>query len=496
MEYRLRGGTTWTPCTGTSVTGLAAGFYEVRLKATTSAFAGQTAPVTTRPVQFFKFSVETTAAGETFYLPSSGSLNGYNTAKTYDWTIDWGDGSSIQNVSGSSAPNSPGIGHTYAAAGTWQITIRPHGSDPESEDAWLGAFGFNSNTSGANIQANKNMVVSVDSPIHPLMTRTQAQLTSGEAPTDEWADTFYYCQNAAFTMGEGFRFSDEWDSITTVGDGFADFMFSFCSGAAFTMNEVFNLPQGITTVGADFAVSMFSWCSGAGFTMNDVFNLPQGITTAGNSFASAIFRKCSGEKFTMNEAFNLPEGITTAGNSFASSMFDYCDGEGFTMNEVFNLPQGITTVGSSFAFDMFRSCSGAAFTMNSGFNLPQGITTVGGNFAISMFSGCSGAAFTMNEAFNLPQGITTAGNYFVYDMFYNCSGAEFLVNAVFKFPKLNTIPSEAFGYTFSLGSDVTKIQTRTAASIINGNARPSSDRYTFSPAAAWTDYSSIDANWR
>lgn len=48
MEYRIKDDTAWTACpsSGTGVTGLAAGTYEVRLKATSSAPAGQTAEVT------------------------------------------------------------------------------------------------------------------------------------------------------------------------------------------------------------------------------------------------------------------------------------------------------------------------------------------------------------------------------------------------------------------------------------------------------------------
>jgi hypothetical protein len=229
------------------------------------------------------------------------------------------------------------------------------------------------------------------------MTRTQAQINSGEAPNYEWMYTFRGCQN--ITMGEGFRFSDEWNNITTVGDYFAVSMFYNCYGAAFTMNSVFNLPQNITTVGDSFASGMFSACSGTSFNMNSVFNLPQGITSAGDHFAYA------------------------------------------------------------------------------------------------MFCGCSGDAFTMNSVFNLPQGITTAGNYFAGYMFSNCSGAAFLVNTVFTFPGAGSFGTDAFNGTFALGSGA-KAQTRTAASIINDRAAPSGDMNTFGPAAAWSDYTTIDPNWR
>jgi hypothetical protein len=167
-------------------------------------------------------------------------------------------------------------------------------------------------------------------------------------------------------------------------------------------------------------------------------------------------------------------------------------GEGFRFSDEWD---GITAAGNSFATVMFSGCSGDAFTMNDAFNLPQGITTAGDYFAAYMFYGCFGADFTMNSDFNLPQGITTAGDFFASYMFLRCSGAGFLVNEVFKFPILSSIPSGAFSRTFSLGDGANK-QDRTAASIINGNGIPENDRYTFGPSAAWTDYSTIDANWK
>lgn len=46
MEYRPANQATWTPCTGSEVTGLAAGDYEVRKAATDSAFAGTSVKIT------------------------------------------------------------------------------------------------------------------------------------------------------------------------------------------------------------------------------------------------------------------------------------------------------------------------------------------------------------------------------------------------------------------------------------------------------------------
>ncbi|MCL2074626.1 MAG: hypothetical protein FWH18_11940 [Marinilabiliaceae bacterium] len=382
--------------------------------------------------EFFQFEV-TMSAGATFSIPLSGYLNGvWN--KPYNWNINWGDGTqqTIANTNSGAPQNSTssiGIPHTYSAVGVYTITITPNAST----DAWFAAFGFYNGTDGANIQSNKDMLTKVLSPITPLMTRTQAQLNAGTAPTSyEWAYTFWGCRY--ITMGQFFNFNNDWNNITTIGNYFAYYMFRDCSGTSFTMNEIFNLPSGIINVGANFASNMFNNCSGTSFTMNEIFNLPSGISTVGNEFAYYMFRDCSGSSFTMNEIFNVPSGITAVGNFFASSMFFDCSGSSFTMNEVFNLPSGITTVGDNFASGIFSGCSGTSFTMNEIFNLPSGITSAGDNFARSMFWLCSGTSFSMNEIFNLPSGITAVGNYFAYYMFNNCSGSSFTMNEIFNLP--------------------------------------------------------------
>ena len=404
--------------------------------------------------EYFRFEITTKAKGQTFAIPTGGYIGGHSdTNKTYNWNIDWGDGSEIENANGTQSKN--GIPHKYADAGKYIITITPAGSN----EAWLAAFGFaeskilvswalytyvggapgfssryKDNNIGANKTTNKEMVTKIISPLTPLMTRTYAQISGEEPPPrEEWAYTFYECVN--LTMDDKFTFSDEWNNIKNVGPYFAAYMFYNCSGYNFTMSPVFNLPQGIIIAGVDFAEYMFAGCHGNNFNMSPVFNLPQNITEAKWGFAERMFAGCYGSSFTMNQIFNLPQGITTTSQSFANSMFSYCSGSSFTMNSVFNLPQNVTEVDEWFAVGMFQ----------------------------------------------------------------NSYGSSFMVNDVFKFPLLPQSEFDKFGVfdrVFYGINNNAPVQKRTALSIINGNPLPKHFRETFSKNTVFSDVSEIDKNWR
>jgi uncharacterized repeat protein (TIGR02543 family) len=505
----------WLPADTYSLEGSKTNFLDKDILGTVLSTANATSPLivplSDSNADEFKFQV-TVADGQTFYIPTSSQTGGFG--KSYDWDIDWGDNSAIENKTQADSPNSynaDGIDHTYAAAGTYTITLSPHGST----EAWLGSFGFWVQTDGANAQVNKNLVTKVISPIKPNMTRTDAQIAGTiDPPTDEWMYTFYTCAN--LTMDNGFTFSPTaWEDITTVGDNFAFMMFNSCTndyftmgssfnlpqnlttvgnsfaafmfytsrGAAFNMNSIFNLPQDLETVGDSFAYGMFGNCYGTNFNMNSVFNLPQGLETVGNGFADSMFIICRGPAFTMNDVFNLPQDITTAGNRFAASMFYNASWTVFNMNDVFNLPQDLESVGNSFANSMFAYCRGI-FTMNDVFNLPQELETVGSSFAYGMFDYTFGDSFTMNSIFNLPQGITTIGNDFAANMFLRAGGSQFQVNNAFVFPELSSTDLNRPGVlekVFYVINANTPPQTRTIASIIKGNATPNDQKQTFGP---------------
>jgi hypothetical protein len=310
--------------------------------------------------EFFKFTVRTTTANEGFTIPTNGFLN-WNGNIPYNWNISWGD-DITETKNGSSADTFESASHIYSDAGDYQITITPNGST----DAWMGAFGFKNS-------GDKDKIISVDSALTLLMTRTHKQINNGKAPTYEWSRTFQGCQNPEFKMGPNFKFAAEWDAIKTVGDEFASSMFADCNGYEFTMNVAFNLPQNIKTVGKAFASNMFYGCRGGLFAMNDVFNLPQGISTVGEAFVVSMFTDCNGDAFTMNGVFDFPQNITTKKNSFAMYMFKNCNGAGFNVNEKIKIPNRVT---GDFSFDgIFNLGEGAATQTRTAVDIISGAAT-------------------------------------------------------------------------------------------------------------------------
>ena len=274
----------------------------------------------------FEFTIDTrqtntglSGTSDTFSIPTSkANVN-------YDWAIDWGDGTK-ERATGTGANASDGIPHVYATPGRYDIRIEPIGS----QTAWLHAFGFWNNTSGANATSNKQKVVMPSSPLTPAMFATN----------DIASYMFCGCNGVGFTMGDKFGFSKDWDDVTSVGGNFCTRMFDSCSGAAFTMSETFNIPQNIKTSGTNFLSNMFTSCSGAAFTMNSVFNLPTALSTIGTNMLFYAFSGCIGNSFTMNDVFCIPETLQLPTNmsGFLANTFYGCKGSAFQVNDIFKFP--------------------------------------------------------------------------------------------------------------------------------------------------------------
>jgi hypothetical protein len=127
----------------------------------------------------------------------------------YDWNINWGDGTAAERKTGTGASTSARIAHTYSAAGQYQITITPAGSTT----GWFKAFGFSDNTSGANVQTNKNKVVSPDTSITVGMFAVPGATNVGNDVCQSWFDS---CKGKNLRLRADFRFAADWNILETV----------------------------------------------------------------------------------------------------------------------------------------------------------------------------------------------------------------------------------------------------------------------------------------
>ena len=398
--------------------------------------------------QVFRLTIQIPADGLAFIIPTSGALNGLDTAKPFNWNIDWGNGF-VGTEFGVSSENG-GVGSSYEKAGVYTITITPNGST----EAWLAAFGFGNSLagSGANDPANKVMLIGVPCALTPEMTRTDAQITGTALPPDfEWAMAFQFC--GSLVQAPTFA---GWENISSVGNYFARCMFFGCISLQ-QLPDGFNLPPSITSTGSEFAYGMFTLCTSL-VALPEGFNLPQSIISVGDSFAYGLFNECTRLE-ALPAGFNFPQGITEAPDLFAAGMFYDCTSLKI-LPDGFNLPQAMESAGNDFVIYLFDSCSSLA-TLPQGFSLPPNINTAGYNFASNMFHNAGSSTFQINDEFRLPVGLAA-----------DCTGA--------------------FGGAFQLSPDA-PVQLRSAASIIGGCPTPADARYTFD--SHFSDLPYIPVNW-
>ena len=199
----------------------------------------------------FAFTINTrldASGGLTGTTPNVFSIPTSNPSP-FNWTIDWGDGGATQTVSGTGASNSAGIPHTYSAPGEYRITILPNGT---AANGWFKAFGFWTNTNGANANPNKYKFRSINTPFTTMMRRNSSL-------PDSWDSSFARIFYGA-TNGLGIP-TGLFDSLnTTNGTSFSSMFADTFSDYAYN-STTGTIPTGLfdslnTTNGTDFG-SMF-----------------------------------------------------------------------------------------------------------------------------------------------------------------------------------------------------------------------------------------------
>lgn len=367
----------------------------------------------TQSTEFFSFTVNS-GSDSSFILPTA-HVSGQNT--TYNWKVDWGDGTITNEEGTGSFVNDTGISHTYPNANTnYQITISPQ----VEEYGWSKCFGFSQDgaiTSG--VQTNRDKLISLDTPFTLKMT----------------------CQN------------DEGLAILQFGAA----MFENCT----KLSDISScyLPEGIINANDSFCARMFTNCKS--LTTLGNFTLPQSITETLGGFCTCMFMDCT--SLTNLGSFNLPQNMVgDAKYMFLYAMFER-DTALTTLNNL-QIPQGITKVGDQSFYGMFADCTSLSNIGN--LSIPRGITQVGTEFCSGMFLRTK-ALTSLPETFKMPLNISKiVGNDFVSMMFQE-SGittlpSDFAINVsessigdnfmyqMFALSNITSIPS-----TFTLPSNIT-----------------------------------------
>jgi hypothetical protein len=262
-------------------------------------------------LEFMSFTLDLIVQYLTWRIPTVALSP--NLTNTYDWDIDWGDGSTQRATGTSVYQSAAGVSHNYALPGEYTVTVRPH--NPASTK-WFAAY-CPTDVLDYYDDIRRWSVIAIDGNITWRATRSSLS----DTPAYEFGCWFYQFTRLA-SMGQ-FNLPQD---LTTVGDYFCYFMFQQCNGSAFSMNSVFNLPQDITTVSHSFCYGMFQQCDGSAFSMNSIFQLPQGILTVELYFCAWMFYLCSGTAFNVNSVFQLLQNVTSIGPTYHYRTFHRCSG--------------------------------------------------------------------------------------------------------------------------------------------------------------------------
>jgi hypothetical protein len=213
------------------------------------------------------FSI-TVNGGGLFNLQTRGVNGTTSTYQSYNWIIDWGDGTT-QTVSGTGTSSS-GIPHTYASSGNHIIIIKPNGT---ATQGWLNAFGCSSTDA-----TNPVKITAINAPITELMKtmttygyRHVFQGCTGLTTIPENllpATTLAsYCYQNMFHSCTGLTTipANLLHSATLADNCYRD-MFTACTGLTFIPN---NLLSTTTTLPTNCYQNMFNNCSG----LTDIGNI-------------------------------------------------------------------------------------------------------------------------------------------------------------------------------------------------------------------------------
>ena len=299
-------------------------------------------------------------------------------------SIDWGDGSTLDTVTGTSLTSNKYVGHTYAVAGKYTIKISVDSGSftfVQGSSNYAGLFSDHAGYTRGMKYSISAIAVRLGSSITTLGScsfincYSLSSITIPDSVTVMSNDVFYNCYSlSSITIPDGVTsisanlFQNCYalssitipDGVTSI-DGYA---FQNC----YSLNSI-TIPDGVTSIGNN----AFQYC----FPLTSI-TIPDGVTSIGSS----AFNNC----YLLTD-IKIPDGVTSLENSAFSSCRK--------LSEVV-IPDGVTSLGNS----AFHSC----FSLKS-LTIPDSVTTLGTN----TFQYC----YALPEL-NLPDTITAIPNSMCY----------------------------------------------------------------------------------
>ena len=206
-------------------------------------------------------------------------------------SIDWGDGSAAETLSGTGNVNTS---HTYAEPGDYVISLMPQDGctlsfgDGSSSYCVMGSTGNNSRVYRNMLQevyVGKNVTSIGNSAFRDCYSLASITIPTGVTSIGNYAFAYSYSL-ASIAIPDG---------VTSIGNSAFAYSYSLAS---------ITIPDGVTSIGDGALQTCYSLAS---------VTIPNGVTSIGNS----AFQNCASLA-----SITIPTGVTSIGNS----AFAYCYG--------------------------------------------------------------------------------------------------------------------------------------------------------------------------
>jgi hypothetical protein len=268
----------------------------------------------------------TGSGATTFAIPVCGRQNTTSANLfPYDWNVDWGDGSPVERLTGAGGTQASGnntmaggVEHDYGVAGEYTITITPAGS----KNAWLAAFGTGvyNQTSGAQAVANRNKIVTAQSPITVAMHLADG-FVGASSVNLLLGSMFASCRGLNFHISEEFAFNSDWDAITAFGHNIMREMFRGCLTLQ-TVPTTFKLPNNIIAYGNGCLFGTWNGCTALASVQTPL--IPPIAISYGTSFFESTFNGCTNLQ-TLSADFTFANlGTPSSSGAGFNSTFKGC----------------------------------------------------------------------------------------------------------------------------------------------------------------------------